>query len=618
MYTTTYTDNSLEDLSFSADAHVAHHQQSACEAGGFFTTNADATARLVGSFSAGPPPVNPALYELDPAADWTALMSTFDTSMAVTFHIEDCDGNTTSVTHQEVEPAPVPIFLPGTQAELDAMPTGTVLEDSYSTGDLNEAPDGVYTRSVTYRAVKGVAQDPEFTWEVAPRTSARPDGAVAYTDGRWSTPLPDDHLLEVRLGGCGNGPNVHFVVDDITYATDCDPLLYLTEGPHTVTLVVESGPAAGHSTTRQIDVDHQLVVGLGDSFGSGESRGDGGFADPNCRRAGWSAQALAALALEDASDHSTVTFLHLACSGATVGKGLLGPYPNPPGGAPVPRSQVTQAALDTSGWDIDAALLSIGGNDIGFADVLKTCGRYKNCPLTNKRGLIGNLTVPVTLHREAQAKLHRLRRFYARVSTCLTGADTCLATDWTAAMPAANLAIGATDSAPSGSPAAVVLSEYPDLATRTGGRGMTSPDGYTYCKNALSGLSVPSGSLDGIQDEEFAWAREVLQRGRAGTTFTFRKDVPGPDRDVKLHVTSNGLNSVIGKGPQGWTAGVGAFKKFRGHGYCAKDADRWITQMQPDTVVREKTSPFHPNKAGYVAWGTILARHLRAAAPPTP
>ncbi|GGX70791.1 hypothetical protein GCM10007385_44730 [Tateyamaria omphalii] len=93
-----------------------------------------------------------------------------------------------------------------------------------------------------------------------------------------------------------------------------------------------------------------------------------------------------ALALERYDPRSSVTFINLAQTGATIGTGILGPY----GGATnealrvaAPRSQ--RAALETilgtpkgggfQGVDgvraVDTLYLSIGGNDAGFANIIK-------------------------------------------------------------------------------------------------------------------------------------------------------------------------------------------------------------------------------------------------------
>jgi Ca2+-binding RTX toxin-like protein len=89
--------------------------------------------------------------------------------------------------------------------------------------------------------------------------------------------------------------------------------------------------------------------------------------------------AQAALALEQSDPHSTVTFVFLSQSGATIANGGIGPYEGiapvlvGAGDAAVPvklHSQVDQAAVVVGNRQIDAVNLSFGGNDMGFKLVI--------------------------------------------------------------------------------------------------------------------------------------------------------------------------------------------------------------------------------------------------------
>ena len=88
------------------------------------------------------------------------------------------------------------------------------------------------------------------------------------------------------------------------------------------------------SDTARITVKDLLVVSLGDSYGSGE--GNPPYQDTRCDRSSKAASAQAAERLEQSSAHFSVTFIHLACSGAQIldsdafdgvfGGGILDPY----------------------------------------------------------------------------------------------------------------------------------------------------------------------------------------------------------------------------------------------------------------------------------------------------
>lgn len=139
------------------------------------------------------------------------------------------------------------------------------------------------------------------------------------------------------------------------------------------------------ATRDTITVDDVLVVAIGDSYASGEGNpevrrgvaGDDpvwadGVGDPAveadhaaARRssAAWPSQV--ALALERSQSGSSVTFVSVAASSATVARGLLGPQ-----NASLPLAQVPRVAELVGERQIDLLLVTIGGNDIGFSRLI--------------------------------------------------------------------------------------------------------------------------------------------------------------------------------------------------------------------------------------------------------
>lgn len=80
-----------------------------------------------------------------------------------------------------------------------------------------------------------------------------------------------------------------------------------------------------------------------------------------------------ALHVENASDNSSVTFVNLAMSGATTNQGMLGSHKGVSGerffdGSSPMTSQLNQLHDIVGDRSIDVLLLSIGGNDAGFAN----------------------------------------------------------------------------------------------------------------------------------------------------------------------------------------------------------------------------------------------------------
>lgn len=140
------------------------------------------------------------------------------------------------------------------------------------------------------------------------------------------------------------------------------------------------------------------------------------WVDKRCHRSAWAGAAQAARALEESDPHSSVTFISFACSGATIsrettfdgnkpqGSGVLGPYrgiepPPGPSGDPnrelranwlppqidaLARTLAGCAPTDSTctnrpGRRIDSLVISGGGNDAYFADVVSNCVTEKFC-----------------------------------------------------------------------------------------------------------------------------------------------------------------------------------------------------------------------------------------------
>jgi hypothetical protein len=204
--------------------------------------------------------------------------------------------------------------------------------------------------------------------------------------------------------------------------------------PTTVTVDVNSGPEVPERLTDEIQVRDVLIAGLGDSIASGEGNPDrpielssGGFCFRNylgggeyfrpgrarfqgdkscgtgssgltswqrfnaqwsnaaCHRSLYSYQTRTALALAVMHPHIAVTFLPLACTGATIGSGLLGSQRareclvtrtgvtcQGTVNAQVAelREAITAAKRRQPERQIDLILLSVGANDIDFSGLV--------------------------------------------------------------------------------------------------------------------------------------------------------------------------------------------------------------------------------------------------------
>ncbi len=159
----------------------------------------------------------------------------------------------------------------------------------------------------------------------------------------------------------------------------------LPEGTFDVRLTVRVRVPFGSMAVRgwgTVVVDDILVAALGDSYASGEGnpevadagsgpqwaeggidpRSDGDHASAHRSTVAWPARV--ALELERRDPRSSVTFVSLASSGATIDAGLVGREGSRP-------PQVEALAQLTGDREVDVLLLSAGGNDIGFGQAVR-------------------------------------------------------------------------------------------------------------------------------------------------------------------------------------------------------------------------------------------------------
>jgi lysophospholipase L1-like esterase len=299
--------------------------------------------------------------------------------------------------------------------------------------------------------------------------------------------------------------------------------------------------------TQQVNVRDYLIVGLGDSIASGDGAPDikaspvqGGAAAmweyAGCRRSANSYQAQAALALEQADPHTSVTFLHLACAGAAVNSYSAGMYGSAGGIPQQPLSyQLSVMSGSIGGRVPDALIISIGENDIGFWDALYFCAEkpswaYRphassDCfavpyPFQTSKASLGKVV--------QQATTKTLPADYAQLHLDLKAAG----------IPADR----------------VYLVEYPD---------------------PLSAINAKPSKQDNLVDNaEARWLSQVVQ---------------GVNKQARLAATR-----------YGWHYIGGIFSGFAGHGYLAPANTRWVEGSVDSLEAQGAVSgALHPNAKGY-------------------
>jgi lysophospholipase L1-like esterase len=232
-----------------------------------------------------------------------------------------------------------------------------------------------------------------FSWSAPSRFGHRSGGrrVVDYAQSAAQVVhAPFKILAVLQPAACNAGVTLRWTIDGQPAAATpvhgrcAVELSFARERSYEVTLDAEVD-ARHETTTQQITVQDFLIVSIGDSVASGEGNpinrhpSHPTWDDRRCHRSSFAGTAQVADAIEKADSHSSVTFVNLACSGATVPAGVTGGYRGVQAG-PRPRPRLLAAQLDELGEigrlrEIDAVLMSVGANDIGFGKIVTICAR---------------------------------------------------------------------------------------------------------------------------------------------------------------------------------------------------------------------------------------------------
>ncbi len=408
-------------------------------------------------------------------------------------------------------------------------------------------------------------------------------GASPLVEYRWEIDIDGDGTKEV------------VVSDAACEVTHAFPAL----GQYDATLTVTDDQARTGATDLVIDVRDFLVISIGDSIASGEGNPDrlvpeGSFPgwtpewqDARCQRTALAGPAQAARRLERRDPRSSVTFVHLACSGATILEGLVGPFkgivPDAEGTDPTQadpegehddliRPQLAQIVdLPLGDREIDALLVSIGANDLEFSTIVKLCLLLEKC-------YDSGLTGPFPGLGDGDAGVVFEQNIEILNDGEVTFADPVTGEERTADKGNYSALAAVIDDHLVGggllpSQDRVFITHYFDPTTDDhfdpadpGGDG-TPPfeagEAHGWC-------SVPAIGLDADESE---WAGTVV--------------VPGLNAEVSDAATEHG-----------WTAVEGIAEDFATHGYCARQ--RWTRTLEESGLMQANVfGAFHPNTEGH-------------------
>jgi PKD repeat protein len=309
--------------------------------------------------------------------------------------------------------------------------------------------------------------------------------------------------------------------------------------------------------------------------------------DKQCHRSTFAAQARAAIAIEAADSKSSVTFVHLACSGAKSTDLYTNGYPGvePDAGDPL-RAQLAVARDLVQGREVDALLLSIGGNDANFAPIIfagiaQEPTHNPDSPLFTKtdevalgtlRGLCTSmffLTGKCLSYAEAVSQIGLGapgKQLFQEGIAGLGLAYQVLDGEIKQVFPAVE-----ADSR------RIYITQYPN-ATQDELGGTCGPR-LDKLPNVLD--------LPGWSTPEWTWAAETV--------------IPSINQGVQ----------ATGHPGRPWTVVPGIFEDFAAHGYCSEN--NWINRLQQSlTQQGDPSGTVHPNRAGYQK----IADHILATIKP--
>jgi hypothetical protein len=411
----------------------------------------------------------------------------------------------------------------------------------------------------------------------------------------------------------GSGPPTH-----VSSPACISPFVFPAEGgyPVTLTLTTQDGQRTTGSGT--ITIKNHVIVSMGDSIASGEGNPDieaennGGvpvWQDKRCHRSLVSWHAQAAKRLEDADPRSSVTFLPVACSGASITTGILNQYggQQPDGVIEPAQIDAVHAVLGGQPRAIDALLVQIGANDVGFGDQVRNCAIPSfSRPSDTDLFFLGLAGFP-----ELAAALAFLPD--GDLFTCATSNNINDSINPALANLGGNLypqldanlrsrlALARTNG--------IYISEYPDPS---------HSDNGSFCSEIRLNGAVTDQAVPLIPDAAAVFLIDPVQTfplfALLGVVVAANPDgvISGQEVIFEHDHFIDPLNQVVATAAatNNWTF-IGGINQagFATHGYCA--TQRWFRHYdESKTVEGTKDGTLHPNVAGHNFYGFQLGSAL--------
>jgi hypothetical protein len=472
----------------------------------------------------------------------------------------------------------------------------------------------------------GIAVDPDdrlvarFDWTVPDRYvdddgDGLRDPANPFDDLGLDKILVDRIDLDVTLDACGSKPSPGRSITGYSWTvggvslpetSSCTLKRSMRDDvPVEVELEITETGGTTATVTQTVTPQDLVVVSIGDAVASGEgiphrpalpaTLTEEDWQQDACHRSASAGPALAAAELERADPRTSVTFVQLACSGAAIMDvpAAAGTPPGPdddpatgglldafvgvePIDATVRPSQLAQLDALRGQRDVDVVFLSAGASDIDLPAVIE------DCLLTAPTAVFG-------CHRSAtkdsvDARLADLPRRFAALDAALDarGID----------------------------PSRVVISDYPDVTADS--RGLAN----LRCVAEAEQIGEIAGYLANLAEvvENTAPSPVVsrIARGVNRAADLVSKILAGglvtDDESAWLRTgVIGGLNGAVrsAAAAHGWrTASVES--RFARRGYCSTEP-LVVTLGESLQTQLDVHGTMHPNRAGQVAYGEVLA-----------
>jgi hypothetical protein len=355
--------------------------------------------------------------------------------------------------------------------------------------------------------------------------------------------------------------------------------------------------------------------------------------------------------IEEKNPHVSVTYLNLACSGAGIMNGVIGPYegtqkayssaynvpltpstdkdcPNclPPQVNEVARLLCPVINYDPSsgkcpegGRKIDALTVSIGANDVGFSSAAMSCAILPNCGsmplwLLNPLCPLGLSLLQPWLYLLCAAAFLTWEGYLlfnhmpldTSQAEVLTGVKEKLDN-----LPHLYALLDA-DLRAKLDVSTVYIQEYPDPTHNSDGSFGLVLDEVPTLKNYLINLIVGIVGIVGAWPPGLSWAVTTLLTSPLGQYIIPGLDGVTPDESQWAYENVVlPLNGAISEAAQAhkWRFVSGIAARFLPHGYAAQD--HWFNTLT-ESLVRQSDylGSIHPNMKGLQSMANLLYAHI--------